>query len=47
MDWLADVESRIKRKQHDIDRIHYWREHCDDEPRQWADFMLKDSEVLL
>lgn len=30
------------RKRQYIERICYWREHCEDEPREWADFMMAD-----
>lgn len=38
----ACKEAVEKRKQQYIERIHYWRAHCDDQPRQWAAFLLAD-----
>lgn len=29
-----------KRKRHYMDRLPYWREHCDDPSREWADFLI-------
>lgn len=31
-----------ERKQQYIERIYYWQEHYQDEPRKWAEFMMKD-----
>ncbi|MGE5627931.1 MAG: putative immunity protein [Solirubrobacterales bacterium] len=31
-----------ERKQQYIERIYYWREHYQDYPHKWADFMMKD-----
>lgn len=30
------------RKQQYIERLHYWREHYDDYPLTWAEFMMRD-----
>ena len=32
------AEARLR---HYLDRLLYWKEHAEDLPRQWAEFMLK------